>query len=45
MEEFERAINGVKVTAAPGKDGIDYKMIRELPNSFKKILFEIINAC
>lgn len=45
LEELERAVYGIKVTTAPGKDGIDYKMIKELPNRFKEVLLKIINVC
>lgn len=39
MEEMYRALNGIKKITAPGRDGIDYKMLRLLPKEGKRILF------
>lgn len=38
MEEMYRALNGIKKITAPGRDGIDYKMLRLLPKEGRRIL-------
>lgn len=43
MEELNRAINCIKKVTTPGIDGIDYTMIKRLPNEFRKALLKVIN--
>lgn len=42
-EELDRVIRGVRTRSAPGKDRIDYEMIKELPIKFKREILEIYN--
>lgn len=43
-EELERAIRKVKMKSIPGLGGIDYKMIKELSEKYKKEIFAVFNA-
>lgn len=38
MEEMYRTLNRIKKITAPGRDGIDYKMLRLLPKEDRRIL-------
>lgn len=42
-EELDRAINLIKRDSAPGKDQIDYKMLKNLPKKMKRTLLIIYN--
>lgn len=42
-EEIDRAINRANKKSAPGRDGIDYRIIQILPESYIKELEEIYN--
>lgn len=44
-EELERAIRNVKEKSAPGLDGVEYKMIKELPNGYKEEILKLFNWC
>ncbi|KMQ86947.1 pol-like protein [Lasius niger] len=43
QEELNRALNLVKKDSAPGRDNIDYKMLKNLPQNAKTLLLEIYN--
>ncbi|CAL1687259.1 unnamed protein product [Lasius platythorax] len=43
MAELNRAIGCVKRLSAPGRDGIDYEMIRRLPMDFRITLLKTLN--
>lgn len=43
MKELTRAISMIRRNSAPGRDGIEYRMIKELPNVMKKELLQIFN--
>ncbi|XP_029666125.1 uncharacterized protein LOC115237307 [Formica exsecta] len=43
MVEFDRAINMIKRDSAPGRDGIDYVMLKKLPLAVKQVLINIYN--
>ena len=46
MKEFLKVIKAVKSSStAPGKDPICYKMVANLPPSYKKILFDFYQFC
>ncbi|CAG5096777.1 Protein of unknown function [Cotesia congregata] len=42
-EELSFALADVKLSSSPGLDGIDYKMIVQLPNEAKLVLLELLN--
>ncbi|KMQ90820.1 rna-directed dna polymerase from mobile element jockey-like protein [Lasius niger] len=42
-EELERAVNSVRVNSAPGRDQIDYIMIKNLNQKFKEELLTLFN--
>ncbi|CAD6215527.1 GSCOCG00000336001-RA-CDS [Cotesia congregata] len=42
-EELDFAIDNLKTKSSPGPDGIDYKMIMELPEEGKKLLLRFYN--
>lgn len=44
MVEYERAMREVKEKSAPGRDKIEYKMIKELPGCFKEEMVKIFNG-
>ncbi|XP_036138909.1 uncharacterized protein LOC105828312 [Monomorium pharaonis] len=44
-EEMMRAINTVREKSAPGKDQIEYKMIKLLTNRFKEEVLKLFNYC
>lgn len=39
-----RALNGIKKNTAPGRDGIDYQMLKLLPEEGRRILLSIFNS-
>lgn len=43
IEELERAFNSVRVKSAPGRDQIDYNMIKKLNQKFKEELLTLFN--
>lgn len=43
MEELNSAIRRTNGNSSPGKDGIDYKMIKMLPQKFKDELLKLLN--
>lgn len=43
FEKMTRAINMIRRNSAPGKDGIEYVMIKKLPVIMKKELLRLIN--
>ncbi|KAK0160438.1 hypothetical protein PV328_007848 [Microctonus aethiopoides] len=43
IEELIRALKMIKKNSSPGKDGIEYTMLKELPIIMKEELLEIIN--
>lgn len=43
FEEMTRAINMISRNSAPGKDGIEYIMIKKLPDIMKEELLRIFN--
>lgn len=42
-KKLDRVIRGVRTKSAPGRDGIDYGMIKELLREFKREILEIYN--
>lgn len=44
-EEFERALQYTKKTSSPGRDGIEYIMLKLLPRKYKNELLQIMNFC
>lgn len=44
-EEFDRAVQYTKNTSSPGRDGIEYIMIKLLPRKYKTELLVIMNFC
>lgn len=44
LEELARAIRKIKATSAPGMDGIDYMIIRHLPDAYLEELRKILNT-
>lgn len=44
IEEYDRAVKRIKAKSATGLDGVDYKMIKELPTRYRKEILEIFNA-
>lgn len=45
MAEFNRALKRARVKSAAGLDGIKYRMLKELSESFKQELLKIFNEC
>lgn len=43
IEELNRAIDMIRRISAPGRDRIDYKMIKDTPMDFRLALLDIIN--
>lgn len=43
-EEFKRAIEMVRRNTAPGRDGIEYRMLKSMPTIMEESLLEIFNA-
>lgn len=43
MEELERALRNGKIEASPGKDGIEYMILKGILINFKKKILEIFN--
>jgi hypothetical protein len=43
IQELHSAIKNRRVQSSPGRDGIDYLIIRNLPNEALEILLEIYN--
>jgi hypothetical protein len=43
IQELHFAIKNLRVQSSPGRDGIDYLIIRNLPNETLEILLEIYN--
>ncbi|XP_024883727.1 uncharacterized protein LOC112462272 [Temnothorax curvispinosus] len=43
FQEFEAALDSVKVKSSPGFDRIDYQIIKSLPSSLQKLLLRILN--
>lgn len=43
IEETKRAIYNIKKDSAPGPDKIEYKMIKELPESYHEIIRDMFN--
>lgn len=43
IEELDRAINKGKSKSCPGPDGVDYRILKELPGSLKVCLLSILN--
>lgn len=42
-DELERALGMIRKNTAPGLDGIEYRMLKELPKRMKEILLEMFN--
>lgn len=45
IEELDRAIRNTKEKSSPGRDGIEYKMIKKLKVRFRMELLKIYNWC
>lgn len=43
--ELEHVLNRKKKDTCPGNDSITYSMIRQLPNTAKRVLLNIMNTC
>lgn len=43
-EEFKRVIEMVRRNTAPGRDGIEYRMLKSMPTIMEESLLEIFNA-
>lgn len=43
IEELTRAIDMIRRNSAPGRDGIEYRMIKELSEIMKKELLRLYN--
>lgn len=44
-EEFERALRYTKDKSSPGSDGVEYALMKQAPEKYKKELLKIINYC
>ncbi|CAL1674554.1 unnamed protein product [Lasius platythorax] len=42
-EEMKRALEMIRRNSAPARDGIEYRMLKDLPNEMKNIMLEIFN--
>lgn len=45
MTELDRVLRKTRIKSAPGLDGIEYRMIKELSYTFKNELLKIFNEC
>lgn len=43
LMELETALKATKIRSAPGRDGIDYYILRALPKEYKECLLRIYN--
>ncbi|KMQ90584.1 hypothetical protein RF55_9640 [Lasius niger] len=42
-EEMKRALEMIRRNSAPARDGIEYRMLKDLPDEMKNIMLEIFN--
>lgn len=45
MTELDRVLRKTRIKSAPGLDGIEYRMIKQLSYTFKNELLKIFNEC